>query len=146
MLTVNLSEDQREVLSPSSSTTESHVSPQAFESLQSTYNGHRNKHRSVLAQLGLVERERKRNTLTLNELEALPTNTNTYKAIGKMFLMEPCDKLKAELVSANQEGEQSAKKLSEQKAALENALSDSEQKIKDFLDTHGTKEGGEKQE
>ena len=87
MLTVNLSEDQREVLSPSSSTTNSHASPQAFESLQSTYNGHRNKHRSVLAQLGLVERERKRNTLTLNELEALPTNTNTYKAIGKMFLM-----------------------------------------------------------
>ena len=61
-------------------------------------------------------------------------------------LQEPCDKLKAELVSANQEGEQSAKKLSEQKAALENALSDSEQKIKGFLDTHGTKEGGEKQE
>jgi hypothetical protein len=41
----------------------------------------------VLLQMSLAERDKKRHSLTLRELESLPEGTNTYQGVGKMFLM-----------------------------------------------------------
>ena len=38
-------------------------------------------------QLSLADRDKKKHSLTLRELEALPEGTNTYQGVGKMFLL-----------------------------------------------------------
>jgi hypothetical protein len=39
-----------------------------------------------MSQLSLAERDKKRHSLTLGELESLPSGTNTYQSCGKMFI------------------------------------------------------------
>jgi chaperonin cofactor prefoldin len=51
----------------------------------------------VTAKLQLVEREKRRNELTLNELTQIPPDTKTYRAVGKMFLLSPSKDLTSEL-------------------------------------------------
>ena len=38
-------------------------------------------------QMSLAERDKKRHSLTLGELEKLPEGTPTYQSCGKMFVM-----------------------------------------------------------
>lgn len=49
------------------------------------------------AKLQIEEREKKRQTFTLQELNEMPSETKTYKSVGKMFLSVPCGDLKKSL-------------------------------------------------
>ena len=48
----------------------------------------------------MADMERKRNRLTLLELEKLPETTTTYKAVGKMFIAVPYPRIVSEVKAA----------------------------------------------
>ena len=52
------------------------------------------------SKLNFADLERKRNRLTLLELDKLPESTTTYKAVGKMFIAVPYTRVVAECRSA----------------------------------------------
>mmetsp|Transcript_44759 Transcript_44759/g.37656 ORF Transcript_44759/g.37656 Transcript_44759/m.37656 type:complete len:142 (-) Transcript_44759:188-613(-) len=121
MQQISLNEDQRE----------------QFGALQAQFQGHRKQLTSVAAQMSLAERDKKRHSLTLGELEKLPEGTPTYQSCGKMFVMSPCSDIIGGLNGLNDKCDHAIKTLGGQKAALENAIDAQEQKIKDFLQACG---------
>mmetsp|Transcript_12146 Transcript_12146/g.24201 ORF Transcript_12146/g.24201 Transcript_12146/m.24201 type:complete len:142 (-) Transcript_12146:212-637(-) len=117
MQTIQLSEDKRE----------------AYTVLQTKYNAQRTQFNGVVQQLRVLDRDQKRNQLTLSELEALPDGTNTYKAIGKMFMQEPCQKIVEELAASVEKASDELVKLTEQHSALEKSLSETQDGIKELV-------------
>mmetsp|Transcript_40566 Transcript_40566/g.160881 ORF Transcript_40566/g.160881 Transcript_40566/m.160881 type:complete len:99 (-) Transcript_40566:450-746(-) len=64
-------------------------------------------------QLQNAERERAIARLSLNHLEQLPDSTNTFKPVGKMFVLEDKEDLKQQLnESMKQSAEESVAKTS----------------------------------
>eukprot|EP00189_Rhodosorus_marinus_P010136 CAMPEP_0184740082 /NCGR_PEP_ID=MMETSP0315-20130426/3064_1 /TAXON_ID=101924 /ORGANISM="Rhodosorus marinus, Strain UTEX LB 2760" /LENGTH=128 /DNA_ID=CAMNT_0027209489 /DNA_START=73 /DNA_END=459 /DNA_ORIENTATION=- len=67
----------------------------------------------ITMQLQNAERERAIARLSLNHIDQLPESTNTYKPIGKMFVLENKEDLKRQLnESMKQSAEDSAAKTS----------------------------------
>jgi chaperonin cofactor prefoldin len=62
---------------------------QVFETLQGKYAEYRKQLMITTSKLSQADMERKRNRLTLFELDKLPEGTATFKAVGKMFISVP---------------------------------------------------------
>ncbi|KAF9597570.1 hypothetical protein IFM89_019888 [Coptis chinensis] len=62
---------------------------QAFVEIQGPMIEATGKLKQVVAQMQNKETEKKRTFLTLEELRPLPEDTNTYKSVGRTFLLEP---------------------------------------------------------
>ncbi|CAN6278513.1 unnamed protein product [Urochloa humidicola] len=61
----------------------------AFVELQARIIDTTGKIKQLQAQMRSKEGEKKRAYLTLEELRQLPDDTNTYKTVGKVFILEP---------------------------------------------------------
>ncbi|XP_031407512.1 prefoldin subunit 1 [Punica granatum] len=61
----------------------------AFMEIQSRMIENTGKLKQVQNQLRNKEWEKKRAYLTLEELKQLPNDTNTYKSVGRTFILEP---------------------------------------------------------
>ncbi|KAK0571452.1 hypothetical protein LWI29_016216 [Acer saccharum] len=89
------------------------------------------KMKQVLNQVRNKEGEKKRAFLTLEELRQLPDDTNTYKSIGRMFVLEPKSILMNDQEQKLKDSEtaiaslQASKEyLEKQKAEVENNLTE----------------------
>ncbi|XP_044472582.1 prefoldin subunit 1 isoform X4 [Mangifera indica] len=87
--------------------------------------------KQVQNQMRNKEGEKKRAYLTLEELRLLPDNTNTYKSIGRTFVLEPKSALVNEQEQKYKDSEaaiaalQASKEyLEKQKAEVENNLTE----------------------
>jgi chaperonin cofactor prefoldin len=101
----------------------------------------------------MADIERKRNRLTLLELEKLPDSTTTYKAVGKMFIAIPYSSIVSEVKSAAEgmlirnlsfqsfsllicfvsDAEKHIADSSTKKAALEKSVTEVESNLKEIL-------------
>ncbi|KYR00346.1 prefoldin beta-like domain containing protein [Tieghemostelium lacteum] len=52
---------------------------------------------AVRQRIQITEKDKQRSAITIKELDNLPPQTRTYKAIGKMFLLKPSKELSDEL-------------------------------------------------
>lgn len=57
----------------------------------------------LTSQINVAERERSILDITVREMDAMPEQTKTYMAIGKMFAFSPKDQLRRELLQAKEE-------------------------------------------
>ncbi|KAF8474681.1 Prefoldin [Kalaharituber pfeilii] len=51
----------------------------------------------VRTQIATKQRDIRLNQLTIKEIESLPKGTRVYEGVGKMFILEPTDRVKSRL-------------------------------------------------
>ena len=71
--------------------------------------------------------------LTDQELSTLPEDTRTYQAIGRMFMLEPINEVRASLKKKIKEGEEKVKTIDLNKVHLQKSVKDQENNIREML-------------
>ncbi|KAL5699641.1 prefolding complex chaperone subunit [Ranunculus cassubicifolius] len=89
--------------------------------------------KQVQSQLRNKESERKRAFLTLEEIRPLPEETNTYKSIGRTFVLEPKSVLVEEQEKKFKESETAISSLQTSKEYLEKQIVEVENNLKELL-------------
>ncbi|KAK8962165.1 hypothetical protein KSP40_PGU007669 [Platanthera guangdongensis] len=79
------------------------------------------------------EGEKKRACFTLEELQHLPDDTNTFKSIGKLFVLEPKSVMVAEQKQKLEDSEAAIASFQTTKKYLEKQLADLENNIRELL-------------
>ncbi|KAF8758236.1 hypothetical protein HU200_008995 [Digitaria exilis] len=79
------------------------------------------------------EGEKKRAYLTLEELRQLPEDTNTYKTVGKEFILEPKSVLLNEQEQKFNDSESAIASMQTSKEYLEKQIGELENNIKELL-------------
>ncbi|CAN6251491.1 unnamed protein product, partial [Urochloa humidicola] len=105
----------------------------AFVELQARMIDTTGKIKQLQAQLRSKEGEKKRAYLTLEELRQLPDDTNTYKTVGKVFILEPKSVLLNEQEQKFNESESAIASMQSSKEYLEKQLGEVENNIKELL-------------
>ncbi|RLN08891.1 prefoldin subunit 1 [Panicum miliaceum] len=89
--------------------------------------------KQLQTQMRSKEGEKKRAYLTLEELRQLPENTNTYKTVGKVFILEPKSVLLNEQEQKFNESESAIASMQTSKEYLEKQLGEVENNIRELL-------------
>ncbi|KAI3841366.1 hypothetical protein MKW98_007847 [Papaver atlanticum] len=89
--------------------------------------------KQVQAQMRNKEGEKKRAFLTLEELRQMSDDTNTYKSIGRMFILEPKPVLVAEQEKKFTDSESAIASLQTSKEYLEKQMVEIENNLKELL-------------
>ncbi|KAI6678351.1 hypothetical protein NL676_039147 [Syzygium grande] len=89
--------------------------------------------KQVQNQMRNKETEKKRAYLTLEELGQLPDSTNTYKAVGRTFLLEPKSVLVNEQQQKLKDSETAISSLQTSKEYLEKQMADVENNLRELL-------------
>ncbi|XP_030538344.1 prefoldin subunit 1 [Rhodamnia argentea] len=89
--------------------------------------------KQVQNQIRNKETEKKRAYLTLEELGQLPDSTNTYKAVGRTFLLEPKSVLVNEQQQKLKDSETAIASLQTSKEYLEKQMADVENNLRELL-------------
>ncbi|KAG8373911.1 hypothetical protein BUALT_Bualt11G0074500 [Buddleja alternifolia] len=89
--------------------------------------------KQVQIQLRNKEGEKKRAYLTLEELKQLSDDTNTYKSIGRTFVLEPKPVLKEELEQKLKDSEAAIASLQTSKEYLEKQMAEVESNLRELL-------------
>lgn len=89
--------------------------------------------KQVQAQIRNKETEKKRAYLTLEELKQLSDDTNTYKAIGRTFVLEPKAVLMNEQEQKLKDGETAIGSLQTSKEYLEKHMAEVESNLRELL-------------
>ncbi|XP_010065702.2 prefoldin subunit 1 [Eucalyptus grandis] len=89
--------------------------------------------KQVQNQIRNKETEKKRAFLTLEELGQLPDSTNTYKAAGRTFLLEPKSVLVNEQQQKLKDSETAISSLQTSKEYLEKQMADVENNLRELL-------------
>ncbi|GAV59727.1 Prefoldin_2 domain-containing protein [Cephalotus follicularis] len=89
--------------------------------------------KQVQNQMRNKESERKRAFLTMEELRQLPEDTNTYKSIGRTFVLEPKSVLMNEQEQKLKDSEAAIASLQTSKEYLEKQLAEIENNLKELL-------------
>ncbi|KAI4964484.1 hypothetical protein ZWY2020_005673 [Hordeum vulgare] len=105
----------------------------AFVELQSRMIETTSKIKQLQSQMCSKESEKKRAYLTLEELSQLPDDTNTYKAIGKVFILEPRSLLVNEQEKKLNDSETAISSMQTSKEYLEKQLGEVENNIRELL-------------
>lgn len=105
----------------------------AFLEIQGRMIETRAKLKQVLNQIRTKEAEKKRAYLTLEELRQLPDGTNTYKSIGKMFVLEPQSALMHEQDQKFKDSETAIASLQTSKEYLEKQMGEVENNLRELL-------------
>ncbi|KAJ6846928.1 prefoldin subunit 1 [Iris pallida] len=105
----------------------------AFMELQSRMIETTGKLKQVQIQMRSKEGEKKRAYLTLEELRQLPEDTNTYKSIGKAFVLEPKSLLVNEQEQKLRDSEAAITSLLTSKEYLEKQLGEVENNLRELL-------------
>ncbi|XP_020572648.1 prefoldin subunit 1 [Phalaenopsis equestris] len=80
------------------------------------------------------EGEKKRAYLTLDELQQLPDDTNTYKSIGRLFVLEPNSVMVVEQKQRLEDSEAAITSLQTSKEYLEKQITEVENNIRELLE------------
>ncbi|KAL7092497.1 hypothetical protein ACP275_12G167800 [Erythranthe tilingii] len=89
--------------------------------------------KQVQTQLRNKEGEKKRAYLTLEELKPLADDTNTYKSIGRTFLLEPKSVLMEEQEQKLKDSETAISSLQTSKEYLEKHMAEVENNLRELL-------------
>ncbi|KAL5540146.1 hypothetical protein UlMin_042370 [Ulmus minor] len=89
--------------------------------------------KQVQSQLRNKESEKKRAYLTLEELRQLSDDTNTYKSIGRTFVLEPKSVLINEQEQKLKESEAAIASLQSSKEYLEKQMAEVENNLRELL-------------
>ncbi|KAL9230419.1 hypothetical protein vseg_005772 [Gypsophila vaccaria] len=89
--------------------------------------------KQVVSQMQVKEVEKKRAYLTLEELRPLPDDTNTYKSIGRTFVLEPKSVLMDEQEQKLKDSETAIASLQTSKEYLEKQIGEVENNLKELL-------------
>ncbi|XP_057520600.1 prefoldin subunit 1 [Amaranthus tricolor] len=89
--------------------------------------------KQVQIQIRTKETEKKRAFLTLEELRQVPDDTNTYKSIGRTFVLEPKPFLINEQEQKFRESETAIASLQTSKEYLEKQMGEIENNLKELL-------------
>ncbi|XP_047058191.1 prefoldin subunit 1-like [Lolium rigidum] len=105
----------------------------AFVELQARMIETTGKIKQLQIQMRTKESEKKRAYLTLEELRQLPDDTNTYKTIGKVFILEPRSLLANEQEQKLNDSETAISSMQTSKEYLEKQLGELENNIRELL-------------
>ncbi|XP_050215538.1 prefoldin subunit 1 [Mercurialis annua] len=89
--------------------------------------------KQVQNQMRAKEGEKKRAFLTLEELNQLPDGTNTYKSIGRTFVLEPTSVLITEQEQKLKDSETAISSLQTSKEYLEKQIAEVENNLRELL-------------
>ncbi|XP_043810285.1 prefoldin subunit 1 isoform X2 [Manihot esculenta] len=89
--------------------------------------------KQVQNQMRTKEGEKKRAYLTLEELRQLPDETNTYKSIGRTFILEPKSVLMNEQEQKLKDSETALASLQTSKEYLEKQMAEVENNLRELL-------------
>ncbi|KAJ4753003.1 Prefoldin subunit 1 [Rhynchospora pubera] len=89
--------------------------------------------KQVVNQMRIKEGEKKRAYLTLQELKQVPEDANTYKTIGKLFVLEPKSVLVNEQEQKLRDSDNAISSLSTTKEILDKQLGEIEINIRELL-------------
>ncbi|WCJ34669.1 PREFOLDIN 1 [Euphorbia peplus] len=89
--------------------------------------------KQVQNQIRAKEGDKKRAFLTLEELRQLPLHTNTYKSIGRTFVLEPKSVLMSEQEHKLKESEAAIASLQTSKEYLEKQMGEVETNLRELL-------------
>jgi len=106
---------------------------EAFQELQSKLVETRVLLNQVSNKLQLIEREKRRNQFTLQEISGVPAETNTYKSIGKMFLSAPSEQIIEELQTSITKYEADIVTLTNQQKYLMNQSTTIQNSLKELI-------------
>ncbi|KFK39920.1 hypothetical protein AALP_AA3G306300 [Arabis alpina] len=105
----------------------------AFLEIQASMIELSSKLKQVQNQMRNKEGDRKRAYLTLEELRPLPEDTNTYKSIGRTFVLEPKTVLEAEQEQKLKDSEAAITSLQTSKEYLEKQTAEVENNLRELL-------------
>ncbi|XP_039840657.1 prefoldin subunit 1-like [Panicum virgatum] len=105
----------------------------AFMELQARMFDTTGKIKQLQTQMRSKEGEKKRAYLTLEELRQLPDDTNTYKTVGKVFILEPKSVLLNEQEQKFNESESAIASMQTSKEYLEKQVGEVENNIRELL-------------
>ena len=71
--------------------------------------------------------------LTIQELSKLPSNTNVYKSVGKMFLLSDLNTVSVELEDKKKDAEKQFKILETSVQRLEKEVDESQKSLGEFM-------------
>ena len=77
--------------------------------------------------------ERKRTEATLRELEKLPADTATYRAVGRMFLVAPLPEVRSDLAARKDKLATEAATLQKNMDALERSIQVGEGSLRELV-------------
>nr|XP_024356797.1 prefoldin subunit 1-like [Physcomitrium patens]PNR33859.1 hypothetical protein PHYPA_023675 [Physcomitrium patens] len=109
------------------------INKEAFVELQGRLVETTSKLKHVQAQIRSKEAEKKRAFLTLEELGSLPEGTNTYRTLGKAFVLEPKDELIKEQQTKAEESDSAIATLVGSKEYLERQMKEVESNFRELL-------------
>ncbi|KAF5742930.1 prefoldin subunit 1-like [Tripterygium wilfordii] len=89
--------------------------------------------KQVVNQIRIKEGEKKRAFLTLEELRQVPEDTNTYKAIGRTFVLEPKSVLIGEQEQKLNDSESALASLQTSKEYVEKQKAEVENNLRELL-------------
>ncbi|KAJ3090239.1 hypothetical protein HK102_004330 [Quaeritorhiza haematococci] len=87
----------------------------------------------VKSQLQVRDRERRINDLTSKELSALDKDVNTYKSVGKMFVLTDVNVLLKELKVRKDDADRECKSLERAATKIERDIVDCQGHLKEML-------------
>ncbi|EFH60020.1 Prefoldin beta-like [Arabidopsis thaliana x Arabidopsis arenosa] len=105
----------------------------AFMEIQASMIELTGKLKQVQNQMRNKEGDRKRAFLTLEELRPLPEDTNTYKSIGRTFVLEPKTVLEGEQEQKLKDSEAAVASLQTSKEYLEKQTAEVENNLRELL-------------
>ncbi|KAJ4709156.1 prefoldin subunit 1 [Melia azedarach] len=105
----------------------------AFQEIKARMIENTGKMKQVQNQMRNKEGEKKRAYLTLEELRPLPDDTNTYKSIGRTFVLEPRSVLMAEQEQKLKDSEAAIAALQASKEYLEKQKAEVEGNLAELL-------------
>jgi len=106
---------------------------QAFMDLQKRLWTEANNLKKVETQAKTAEQDKRRAELTLQEIGAMPEDVNTYRTIGRAFILVPKDDMQKELENAIAKNENVVKESKGSKVYLEKAVKETEDNIRELL-------------
>ncbi|KAG0564757.1 hypothetical protein M758_8G132200 [Ceratodon purpureus] len=109
------------------------INKEAFVELQGRLVETTSKLKQVQVQIRNKEAEKKRAFLTLEELDSLPEGTNTYRTLGKAFVLEPKDDLIKEQQAKAEESDSAIATLAGSKEYLERQMKEVESNFRELL-------------
>ena len=91
-------------------------------------------------QIEKLKRTKQRAELTVKEISSYPKNTKTYESVGRMFLLDDIDNIKAELDKRMKNADEKVKTLENNKTYLQQNLKESENNIREMIQQRQNKD------
>jgi prefoldin subunit 1 len=104
-----------------------------LQTLAGQYEDVKRQHREANLLMGRFEYEKKKDVLTLQEVASLESGRNTYRSIGKSYVMQPLEKIQDQIKSDITNRESEGTTLQSRQGYLQKRLISLEGELKDLV-------------